>query len=146
MLWACHRLGRLYFNPRAPRGARPAPGSAANHNGAISIHVPREGHDNSYHQDSKRLQDFNPRAPRGARRKNGRDQTHERDISIHVPREGHDCRQRQYHFSSAKISIHVPREGHDKYGMDSSTAFAISIHVPREGHDEQTQANKTTHG
>ena len=34
-----------YFNPRAPRGARPLPGKTPYVARIISIHVPREGHD-----------------------------------------------------------------------------------------------------
>ena len=57
----------LHFNPRAPRGARPA----ARHNQfptpPISIHVPREGHDIERRMIIIQHIDFNPRAPRGAR-------------------------------------------------------------------------------
>ena len=59
---------RIYFNPRAPRGARLLADYDSLGAGTISIHVPREGHD-------------------GERRKAGDVQAH---ISIHVPREGHD--------------------------------------------------------
>ena len=81
---------------------------------AISIHVPREGHD----LDTA----FS-----------GVDQF---AISIHVPREGHDQTYLADAYRCRKISIHVPREGHDTEilkGMDSTDY--ISIHVPREGHD-----------
>ena len=104
---------------------------------AISIHVPREGHD--------RRQDFDISAIQ---------------ISIHVPREGHDANPEVCLLATKGISIHVPREGHDVfYGkirtyLDKfqstcpargTTAFAldvlvdnaISIHVPREGHDSK---------
>ena len=56
-----------YFNPRAPRGARPFSARLSSTVIIISIHVPREGHDGG-----------NPSTlTKGA-------------ISIHVPREGHD--------------------------------------------------------
>ena len=58
---------------------------------AISIHVPREGHD----LDTA----FS-----------GVDQF---AISIHVPREGHDQTYLADAYRCRKISIHVPREGHD---------------------------------
>ncbi len=102
-----------YFNPRAPRGAR--------HNrryellcyAAISIHVPREGHDfdgltvpdgmDKFQSTCPArgttgieieplplIRDFNPRAPRGARRGEQMGLSAGIVISIHVPREGHD--------------------------------------------------------
>ena len=55
------------FNPRAPRGARPSFDTSLITLLAISIHVPREGHDAGCHGSC------------GAYK-----------ISIHVPREGHD--------------------------------------------------------
>ena len=42
------RSGQLtHFNPRAPRGARPLGSPSIQRRASISIHVPREGHDNS---------------------------------------------------------------------------------------------------
>ena len=58
---------------------------------AISIHVPREGHDFVGDVDFTALN----------------------DISIHVPREGHDAVTTGDFARMAIISIHVPREGHD---------------------------------
>ena len=101
----------------------------------ISIHVPREGHDQAVDQ-------YIVNKP----------------ISIHVPREGHDPVTCDCMPFSSVISIHVPREGHDdEFGefisgvmQFQSTCPArgttypsksfvqvsrISIHVPREGHD-----------
>ena len=103
---------------------------------AISIHVPREGHDFVGDVDFTALN----------------------DISIHVPREGHDvwalytdvnskgfqstCPARGttrgciLNAISQGISIHVPREGHDAVTTGDFARMAIiSIHVPREGHD-----------
>ena len=103
--------------------------------GAISIHVPREGHD------------FVPQGEISVA-----------SISIHVPREGHDHSAPPSLRAAWPISIHVPREGHDvgynidtvrdkafqstcpvrgttRQEADARAAAAISIHVPREGHD-----------
>ena len=57
-----------YFNPRAPRGARPPFNSRRVPRGRISIHVPREGHDDLKLGHKASVSNFNPRAPRGARR------------------------------------------------------------------------------
>ena len=81
----------LYFNPRAPRGARLV---STGYNGSprgISIHVPREGHDSTIDNIDRER----------------------RYISIHVPREGHDCGL-VTDKTVTDISIHVPREGHDR--------------------------------
>ena len=56
----------------------------------ISIHVPREGHDETINRN---------RELKG-------------QISIHVPREGHDAAITPFG-ARILISIHVPREGHD---------------------------------
>ena len=146
-----------HFNPRAPRGARPCPAALstslsefqstcpargttnidaeASELVAISIHVPREGHDVAVQVDEEAVRfqstcpargttgratpsssspaNFNPRAPRGARlgMRIGRLLT--LWISIHVPREGHDLCPRPARPRTDEISIHVPREGHD---------------------------------
>ena len=65
----CGRHARMfYFNPRAPRGARPRIAAATEEATAISIHVPREGHDmGAVSPPPISTFDFNPRAPRGAR-------------------------------------------------------------------------------
>ena len=55
------------FNPRAPRGARLSINIGLSVRTAISIHVPREGHDQITPVKSLSAMNFNPRAPRGAR-------------------------------------------------------------------------------
>ena len=101
--------GKGDFNPRAPRGARLLL-AADVRDAAISIHVPREGHD--------RLSWF-PLCVFLL-------------ISIHVPREGHDF---LHHFIICFefiISIHVPREGHDRdFSRCSSPALYFNPRAPR---------------
>ena len=60
----------LYFNPRAPCGARPVWATIAPLRGRISIHVPRAGHDANANVTALKSGHFNPRAPCGARRRN----------------------------------------------------------------------------
>ena len=78
----------------------------------ISIHVPREGHDQKRGKGLSISPNFNPRAPRGARQQ----------YSPVLP-------------GLYLISIHVPREGHDVSVVPCALLVDISIHVPREGHD-----------
>ena len=85
------RPAQPYFNPRAPRGARPS----------------------STRFISTKIIYFNPRAPRGARRLGEAVAVTPLRISIHVPREGHDAEASDAIAQSSGISIHVPREGHD---------------------------------
>ena len=59
--------GAKYFNPRAPRGARRHGFFNTQHRRSISIHVPREGHDKTSSSANVAILHFNPRAPRGAR-------------------------------------------------------------------------------
>ena len=79
----------IYFNPRAPRGARPWWWGFLPTSQAISIHVPREGHDIIVvcikHWDEI--------------------------ISIHVPREGHDHLMSFNLFSSLLFQSTCPARG-----------------------------------
>ena len=80
----------------------------------ISIHVPREGHDETVPEaepfDFVFLSTCPVRGTTTALALGAGD----RGISIHVPREGHDGRARYRNHSGKGISIHVPREGHDR--------------------------------
>ena len=107
------RLAVLYFNPRAPCGARlhllpefrlvfdisihaPRAGRDALVGGqrpdlcGISIHAPRAGRDRIGPRPVRDESDFNPRAPCGARRRVGRVYVPAVLISIHAPRAGRD--------------------------------------------------------
>ena len=87
-----------YFNPRAPRGARP--GST---------------------RSALTLEKFQSTCPaRGTTIHRGLD-CFRVLISIHVPREGHDVALIQNLPTIIVISIHVPREGHDKRGRKPSS-------------------------
>ena len=148
---------RWDFNPRAPRGARQKTivlrGGAKN----ISIHVPREGHDDSHgwHRGKSSifqstcpargttlqsrprrssLRNFNPRAPRGARRAVYISTSDTNPISIHVPREGHDHAKYDPECKRQEISIHVPREGHDlDVFADKATSGIFQSTCPARG-------------
>ena len=84
---------------------------------AISIHVPREGHD--------------PGGGRHKRRKR---------ISIHVPREGHDVRKTVLPISWLIFLSTCPVRGTTSSVFLRVREFVISIHVPREGHDSHYTA------
>ena len=79
---------------------------------AISIHVPREGHDWArYNRNS------------------------EYEISIHVPREGHDGFTCGGEGGVAEFLSTCPVRGTTKGVEKMYSLEYISIHVPREGHD-----------
>ena len=146
---------RPYFNPRAPRGARPLIKSAMYANSSlfqstcpargttrqrvirsitdlfqstcpargttlcnifytictqcISIHVPREGHDDVLVNRLTVRQNFNPRAPRGARHQYKWSKLLATTISIHVPREGHDHARAAYCCGDRNFNPRAPR-------------------------------------
>ena len=124
---------------------------------AISIHVPREGHDRRGRDVPGAQPHFNPRAPRGARlRQSNKSLEKNHDFNPRAPRgarppcaiAGTFCPGFQStcpargttvfdppHLAHVGISIHVPREGHDALCSSEAITMAISIHVPREGHD-----------
>ena len=70
-LWRSPRIFS-YFNPRSPRGERLRRCSARTEGYAISIHAPREGSDRSGDQSGVARFYFNPRSPRGERRQDAR--------------------------------------------------------------------------
>ena len=88
----------LYFNPRAPYGARHHIRVDDLLPLLISIHVPRTGHDLCFSMSLPFMANFNPRAPYGARRRQGVHVFHCLIISIHVPRTGHDSKNAQIVF------------------------------------------------
>ena len=127
--------GLPHFNPRSPRGERPANEIVCGQGRWISIHAPREG------SDSQRLRLFERAG-----------------ISIHAPREGSDditngvfvgdcvfqstlpargaTLLTEYNALTGSISIHAPREGSDQQmTVKDIRAMSISIHAPREGSD-----------
>ena len=105
----------IYFNPRAPRGARPARQDLQIATAAISIHVPREGHDLTLMAILSSRLLFQSTCPaRGTTAICKSFLAEAVRISIHVPREGHDSSSPQRYSMRLRISIHVPREGHDR--------------------------------
>ena len=134
----------LYFNPRAPRGARPQlvatllegiafqstrPAWGATRSQElrrcqhmISIHAPRVGRDKSRRKCWARSSHFNPRAPRGAR-----------------PWPPWDCG-RCPGFQSTR-----PAWGATKRREEQRRADEISIHAPRVGRDRRGLRPRRTH-
>ena len=132
------------FNPRAPRGARPAWLRGAERRGGfqstrpargatvdrprhpqtpvVSIHAPRAGRDRGGFDEMAGLECFNPRAPRGARPGQWAELFKNRGVSIHAPRAGRDllraCAFRLQHL----VSIHAPRAGRDRTERRRKTA------------------------
>ena len=151
-------IGAIYFNPRAPRGARPIPGRRdIKLNGDFNPRAPR-GARRVTNRLITRILNFNPRAPRGARPISARQQNDAELFQSTCPARGTtaECgstisaRQQFQSTCPARgttqtkhnqvvmrsISIHVPREGHDiAMNLLKEMIFNISIHVPREGHD-----------
>ena len=130
-----------HFNPRAPRGARRPVCGVYRRCNAISIHVPREGHDTNRPRFYYLIL-----------------------ISIHVPREGHDkeadgtvitaaqfqstcpargttiLTRRQAVEANPRFQSTCPARGTTDTYHDNYLRFGISIHVPREGHDYKQTA------
>ena len=134
--WLAEVEGNGYFNPRAPRGARPQPLPPQPQKTNISIHAPLAGRDffsgDLYAGETY----FNPRAPRGARRNAAIDKVKEAIfqstrpsrgatsvprvlscwpmISIHAPLAGRDFANAFMRFATSCISIHAPLAGRDR--------------------------------
>ena len=106
-------VGKFYFNPRAPCGARRHIAFNAAHVVGISILAPRAGRDVQLHGFFTVARDFNPRAPCGARRSGGSGVPLLPIISILAPRAGRDFRRRFNVGQARYISILAPRAGRD---------------------------------
>ena len=100
------------FNPRAPRGARLVPPAFDVAILRISIHAPREGRDVLAGVPGGDSRYFNPRAPRGAR--------------LEVTS--------KYAFNKLFQSTR-PARGATAMDRSSTRLMMISIHAPREGRD-----------
>ena len=144
------------FNPRSPRGERPAsacsraetrefqstlpargatlilPASACC--GQFQSTLPARGATLDWAGRGRDRSNFNPRSPRGERHHPLSLLSFIRIISIHAPREGSD-RIGTGMSSTSYISIHAPREGSDVMADYIAQRIIISIHAPREGSD-----------
>ena len=134
--WFCGRCRwRVYFNPRAPRGARLPAYEQDPHRHQISIHALREERDSSTSTQRSTTRDFNPRAPRGARQQLTGTLTVSFNISIHALREERDGLSADQFMGSLIISIHALREERDCRSDGSADGSTISIHALREERD-----------
>ena len=135
----------MYFNPRAPCGARrcrspsslpliqfqstrPVWGATIHvaklvYRANISIHAPRVGRDSGRSPAVLAGYDFNPRAPCGAR------------PSV-IAQRGARPATATARARTAPISIHAPRVGRDRvFRRACRGRYHISIHAPRVGRD-----------
>ena len=156
-LRGCHtHRAELYFNPRAPCGARRHLAQGRSETFTFQSTRPVWGATAKPTQIQGGSPYFNPRAPCGARRKltlkSGQTVIFQSTrpvwgatfplaaeclagmISIHAPRVGRDEITRTLS-PTAKISIHAPRVGRDPHGRDHGAGGGISIHAPRVGRD-----------
>ena len=123
------------FNPRAPRGARPAAEESLLRRREFQSTCPARGTTMAAPAASSGVSNFNPRAPRGARPcfllLRFQFQVY---FNPRAPR-GARLSPLEICTKTKHISIHVPREGHDASCRSNRRQDQISIHVPREGHD-----------
>ena len=104
----------LYFNPRAPRGARPNRVFNPCNSSNISIHAPREGRDIFMVGDVFSSMIFQSTRPARGATLTIPSKDNMLRISIHAPREGRDDSVYAQYIWAIGISIHAPREGRDK--------------------------------
>ena len=127
---------RLYFNPRAPYGARPRSPATSSPLCRFQSTRPVWGATGQRPQRPPQRLYFNPRAPYGARLAYRCGIRQARIISIHAPRMGRDLLAPLNLVNEAGISIHAPRMGRDYLGNGGfRAAGGISIHAPRMGRD-----------
>ena len=122
-----------YFNPRSPRGERPARQVVMCVPVLISIHAPLAGSDLYFFGATFHRRNFNPRSPRGERRAVV-GHSPKGEISIHAPLAGSDDLMPGYAWTG-DISIHAPLAGSDFTSSFGLYASGISIHAPLAGSD-----------
>ena len=122
------------FNPRAPRGARPSRKAKSLPSPRISIHAPRVGRDAISFTSSSYSSDFNPRAPRGARPLFPTSPVSSLIFQSTRPAWGATMKKMEME-KYAIISIHAPRVGRDFAASCECRGRHISIHAPRVGRD-----------
>ena len=104
-----------YFNPRSPRGERPAEEACKVDTLKISIHAPREGSDiGRYAAHCAPSEHFNPRSPRGERLKTIINTVRDVLFQSTLPARGATVAQARLAEICSGISIHAPREGSDQ--------------------------------
>ena len=147
----------VYFNSRAPCGARLASQTFCAISYSISTHVPHAGHDQIVKTVYAIKTNFNSRAPCGARQMIPPPRVSCPIFQLTCPMRG-TTRMTGTPFSTLNISTHVPHAGHDVFNAYCPAAtppfqltcpmrgttpiipkpFAvlkISTHVPHAGHD-----------
>ena len=82
------------FNPRAPCGARPPRGATSRRLADISIHAPRVGRDNGRLNPSKGMKRFQSTRPVWGATSVNDGKAYLQNISIHAPRVGRDAGKR----------------------------------------------------
>ena len=131
------RPTRIYFNPRAPRGARRTKPRTGPRRYRFQSTRPARGATPLERGGAKAFIDFNPRAPRGARPDEEIIAAADWIFQSTRPARG-ATGSRWACSSSLPISIHAPREGRDELLAGAVVAGDISIHAPREGRDGRT--------
>ena len=108
---------RRDFNPRAPRGARLEAVKDIERKAWISIHVPREGHDDSVRPSRSHRCAFQSTCPARGTTRHFSLRCTPAEFQSTCPARGTTVSQQERGLPQA-ISIHVPREGHDRRGRD----------------------------
>ena len=125
------------FNPRPPRGGRPAAGFKVTAGAGISIHALREEGDLLHPCRYTVPPYFNPRPPRGGRRLVLGRQRHGKLISIHALREEGDHFNQIPSIQISNFNPRPPRGGRLVVKSWCPRSNFISIHALREEGDEQ---------
>ena len=132
-------IGAIYFNPRAPRGARPIPGRRdIKLNGDFNPRAPR-GARRVTNRLITRILNFNPRAPRGARPISARQQNDAELFQSTCPARGTTAECGSTISARQQFQSTCPARGTTQTKHNQVVMRSISIHVPREGHDHRHQ-------
>jgi len=130
------------FNPRAPRGARPVAVLQLCLDRLVSIHAPRAGRDNMRLPRLSCGYGFNPRAPRGARPIILLSLFSVRNVSIHAPRAGRDRVPIARFPWGGCFNPRAPRGARQPRRGRQGAVRRVSIHAPRAGRDRSRSGSR----
>ena len=131
------RPGKMYFNPRPPRGGRRSHQGGGRRQPGISIHAPREGGDECGHATGHPSRLFQSTPPaRGATTKTAVQYLRQKFQST-PPARGATSAAQTCAATCTYFNPRPPRGGRRSTARGSTATNRISIHAPREGGDHR---------
>ena len=135
-----HPRSLCSFNPRPPRGGRPAPAPRRSGRHRFNPRPPRGGRP-AFRPRPCRCEGFNPRPPRGGRLDPRPHEVDHGEVSIHAPRAEGDHRSDRQHHRRRRFQSTPPARRATRVAGEHPLDRAVSIHAPRAEGDVVAASN-----